>query len=54
MTTQGPSCRVELVDPFGDSALMFDAGPAGGSVPLWVAAGQVAKRCIGSTIQVTS
>jgi len=40
MTTKGPSCRVELEDPFGDSALMFHAGPAGGSVPLWVAAGQ--------------
>ena len=40
MTAQGPSCRVELEDPFGDSALMFHAGPAGGSVPLWVAAGQ--------------
>lgn len=39
-TSQGPSCRVELDDPFGDSALMFHAGPAGGSVPLWVAAGQ--------------
>jgi hypothetical protein len=40
MTTQDSSCRVELEDPFGDSALMFHAGPAGGSVPLWVAAGQ--------------
>lgn len=39
-TLQGPTCRVELEDPFGDAALMFHTGPAAGSVPLWVAAGQ--------------
>lgn len=37
---KGSSCRVELEDPFGDSALMFHTSPVEGSVPLWVAAGQ--------------
>lgn len=40
LTAQAPSCRIELEDPFGDSALMFPEGPVEGSVPLWVAAGQ--------------
>ena len=39
-TARRPSRRIELKDPFGDSALMFPVSPAEGSVPLWIAAGQ--------------